>query len=41
MNYKDYEERVQKNIERNKKILDDFENWLKSSGLSDKTIKNT
>lgn len=39
MNYKDYEERVQKNIERNKKILDDFENWLKSSGLSDKTIK--
>jgi glycyl-tRNA synthetase beta subunit len=38
--YKKYEADCKKIRRANQKLLTDFESWLKSSGLSDKTIKN-
>ncbi|HAC65597.1 MAG TPA: recombinase [Cyanothece sp. UBA12306] len=38
--YEQYEADCQKIRTANQKLLTDFESWLKSSGLSQKTIKN-
>ena len=38
--YEKYEAACKKIRRANQKILTDFENWLESSGLSQKTIKN-
>ena len=38
--YEKYEANCQKIRIANQKLLTDFESWLKSSGLSQKTIKN-
>lgn len=39
-NYEKYEAACQKIRRANQKLLKDFESWLKSSGLSEKTLKN-
>lgn len=36
----DYEEKMSKNIKRNEKYLEGFENWLTQKNLVPKTIKN-
>ena len=38
--YEKYEADCQKIRKANEKLLTDFESWLKSSGLSEKTIRN-
>ena len=38
--YEKYEEDCKKIRKSNERLLDEFEVWLKSSGLSEKTIKN-
>jgi site-specific recombinase XerD len=38
--YEKYESKCKKIRKANKALLNEFEIWLKSSGLSDKTIKN-
>jgi hypothetical protein len=38
--YEKYEADCQKIRRANQKLLTDFESWLKSSGLSEKTLKN-
>ena len=40
VDYKQYEAKCKKIQKANKSLLADFETWLKSSGLSDKTINN-
>jgi site-specific recombinase XerD len=37
---KDYDKKVELNIERNKKFLEEFEKWLVEKKISKKTIKN-
>ncbi|MBM9520963.1 phage integrase SAM-like domain-containing protein [Desulforhopalus vacuolatus] len=38
--YEKYEKKCKKIREANEHLLNDFEDWLKSTGLSEKTIKN-
>ncbi|CAK8714710.1 hypothetical protein GMJAKD_03980 [Candidatus Electrothrix aarhusensis] len=38
--YEKYEEDCKKIRKANEDLLDEFEAWLKSSGLSKKTVKN-
>ena len=37
--YSEWENKVEENIKRNKKFINEFENWLNQKGLSKKTIR--
>jgi len=39
-NFETYDDDCEKIRKHNDKLLEDFQNWLKASGLKDKTIKN-
>ena len=40
MDYKDYEEKLEKERKINKKYSDEFDAWLNEKNLTKKTIKN-